>query len=68
MNLPQKRTLHWESGVMTRFIGRTPGARSRTEAQVFFEEAYHFPGLAFGLAALAIGDVAIAVSMVMALG
>jgi hypothetical protein len=52
---------------MTKLVRRFRSAQSRTEAQVFFHETNHFPVLAFGLAALAIGDVAIAVSMVVEL-
>jgi hypothetical protein len=49
---------------MTRFSG----LKSRTEAQAFFEETYPFPRVAAALAMLAVGDVAIALSMVLSLG
>jgi hypothetical protein len=41
---------------------------SRIQAQAFFEETYPFPSVVAALALLAIGDVAIAVSMVLSLG
>lgn len=40
---------------------------SQTEAQTFFEETYPFPVVLVALASLAIGDVAIAFSMVLAM-
>jgi hypothetical protein len=49
--------------IMTKLLSRT----SRTEAQAFFEETYPFPSVVAALAALGLGDVAIAVSMVLSL-
>jgi hypothetical protein len=48
---------------MTTLLSRT----RKTEAQEFFEEAYPFPAVVAALASLAIGDVAIAVAMVLSL-
>jgi hypothetical protein len=42
--------------------------KSKTEAQTFFEETYPFPSVAAALIALAMGDVAIAISVVLSLG
>ena len=42
--------------------------QSKTEAEAFFAEAYSFPGVFTALAVLAIGDVAIALSMVLSAG
>jgi hypothetical protein len=53
---------------MTKLLNKFQPSQTRTEAQAFFDEAYSFPGAALALAALALGDVAIAVSMVVALG
>jgi hypothetical protein len=49
---------------MTKLLSR----KSKTEAQAFFEETYPFPRVVVALASLAIGDVAIAVSMMLSLG
>jgi hypothetical protein len=42
--------------------------KSKSEAQAFFEETYPFPSVAAALIALAIGDIGIALSMVLSLG
>ena len=53
---------------MTRLLSKFQKSQSRTEAQAFFDETYPFPKVAVALAALGIGDVAITVSMVFAVG
>jgi hypothetical protein len=45
-----------------------PRREGRTEAQAFFEESYPFPSVVVALAILGIGDVAIAVAMVLSFG
>ena len=49
---------------MTTLLGR----KSKTEAQAFFEETYPFPSVAAALIALGMGNIGIAISMVLSLG
>jgi len=51
---------------MTRLLSEFQKSQTPTEAQAFFEDTYPFPTVLFAIVAVAIGDIAITVSMVLA--
>ena len=48
---------------MAQIIHKLRTSRSETEAQAFLREVYPFPVVAFAIAGLALGDVAVALAM-----
>jgi hypothetical protein len=53
---------------MTRWISKLQGSPTRTEAQEFFDEAYPLPVAGFAVVALLLGDIAVVIAAVAAVG